>query len=423
MGKRARGTNSGTGTLDTGVHRSVLPNGMVVVTRERPESGSVAVNVAVRAGSREEDDETAGAAHFMEHMFFQGTPTRKSADEIFRPIVSRGGSINANTGWELINFHALTLAQDFDISLDVLSDMLQHATFPAEALEKERRVVIEELNRRANNPAVRAEELFLKTVFADHPLRHHPAGTPETVGTITREVLLRYRERRFVAANMVVGVCGRVRHEEVVAKVGSAMAELPMGERRVAQPAPPPSARSALVEEAAARAQAQVVVGTATPGVHSGERYSLEIINAVLGGACRRLWNEIRDRRGLAYAVNSSLSLMSDAGAWSASAGTDPGNVSQVIDLIVEQVVRLRDVPVTQEELADARRFIEGRTVLGLESNVAQAARLSGEEALGIAQPLERYLEQVRSVTAEDIMRVARLHLDPHLLVTVVVRP
>ena len=174
----------------------------------RPDPDSVAINVAVRAGSRDEDETTNGAAHFMEHMFFQGTPRRPSSFDIDRPIASRGGSLNATTGWELITFHAVVRSADVPAALDVLGDVLTNSLFDPLALEKERRVVLQELNARLNNPNTRGSDLFFQSVFAGHPARHLPGGDRATVMTITRDTVMDFRERWFVANNMVIAVVG-----------------------------------------------------------------------------------------------------------------------------------------------------------------------------------------------------------------------
>jgi predicted Zn-dependent peptidase len=405
------------------VQRTVLPSGLVVLTKERPDPDAVAINVAVRVGSRDEDATTSGAAHFMEHMFFQGTPRRPTALDVQRPITSRGGTLNATTGWELINFDAVVRSADVATAIDVLADILTNATFDPDALEKERRVVLQELNARQNNPNTRGTDLFFQTIFAHHPARHLPGGSRETVLSIDRDTLLQFRERWFVANNMVVAVVGNVPHEEAVALVKTAFAGLPS--RPVPpRPAPEAGARVGVAERVnGGSVQAQVLVGMGAPSMADADRYAMAVLDAAIDDAGRRLFTEIRDRRGLAYSVGSSVVALSDTGAWVAAAGVDPENVDLVTDLVLAEVRRLRDEPLSDAELDDAKSYLEGRYVLGLETNLGQARRFAGQEALGLREPIAQSVTRIQAVTAADVQRVARQYLDPEHFVQVVVEP
>ncbi len=409
---------------DDDVRRTVLPNGLVLLTKERPDPDAVAINIAVLAGSRDEDEATNGAAHFMEHMFFQGTPRRPSALEVDRPITTRGGSLNANTQWELINFNAVVRSADVPIALDVLADILLHAMFEPAALEKERRVVLQELNARLNSPSTRASDAFFRTIFAGHPAQHLPGGSPDTVLSISRETLLDFRERWFAANNMVIAVVGNIRHEEVVPLVEAAFRELPARELPPRQPVQqdgPTPQQSVRIQ--AGTHQAQVLVGVLAPSLHDPDRYAMAVLDAALGGAGRRLYTEIRDRRGLAYSVGSFWVPLTDTGAWVASAGVDPENVDLVTDLILAEMRRLREEPLTPTELEEAKSYLEGRSVLSLETNLGQARRYSTQEVLGVREPLREYLARIRAVTAEDVQRVAQRVLDLENYTQVIVAP
>jgi predicted Zn-dependent peptidase len=396
---------------------------MIVLTKERADPDSVAINVAVRAGSRDEDERTSGAAHFMEHMFFQGTPRRPTALDVQSPIRSRGGTLNANTGWELINFDAVVRSADAATAVDVLADILTNATFDPEAIEKERRVVLQELNARHNNPNTRGSDLFFQTIFANHPARHLPGGNHDTVLAIDRDTLLQFRERWFVANNMVVAVVGNLRHEDAVDLVAEAFADLPT------RPVPPRSAPEGSLRAAAfervsgGSVQAQVLVGMGAPSLADDDRHAMAVLDAAIDDAGRRLFTEIRDRRGLAYSVGSSVVALSDTGAWVAAAGVDPANVELVSELILAEVHRLRDEFLSDAELESAKSYLEGRSVLGLETNLGQARRFAGQEALGLREPIAQSIERVRAVTAQDVQRVARQYLDVDNHVRVVVEP
>ncbi len=409
--------------VEDDVQRTVLSNGLVLLTKVRPDPDSVAINVAVHAGSRDEDESTNGAAHFMEHMFFQGTPTRPTSLDVERPITARGGSLNATTGWELINFNAVVRSADVPAALDVLSDILTNSLFDAQALEKERRVVIQELNARLNSPSTRGSDLFFQTVLADHPARHLPGGSPETVRTISRDTLMDFRQRWFVANNMVIAVVGNIEPDAIVGEVATAFSGLPTRPLPERPPAAPAEARQEVLRVSAGSHQAQVLLGVPGPSLRDPARYAMTVLDAIVDDAGRRLFTEIRDRRGLAYSVGSSLISLSDTGVWLAAAGVDPENVDLVRDLILAELRRLRDEPVSDTELEEAKSYLEGRSVLGLESNLAQARRFASQEALGVREPIAQYLERIRAVTVDDVQRVANRYFDLDNYTLVLVEP
>jgi predicted Zn-dependent peptidase len=406
------------------VQRTVLPNGLVLLTKVRPDPDSVAINVAVRAGSRDEDETTNGAAHFMEHMFFQGTPRRPSSFDIDRPIASRGGSLNATTGWELITFHAVVRSADVPAALDVLGDVLTNSLFDPLALEKERRVVLQELNARLNSPNTRGSDLFFQTIFAGHPARHLPGGDRATVMTISRDTLMDFRERWFVANNMVIAVVGNVDPATISEQVEAAFHGLPSRPLPARPPVEPTTQQEqVLLRVSAGSHQAQVIIGVAGPSLADPDRYAMAVLDAVIDDAGRRLFTEIRDRRGLAYSVGANTISLTDTGIWLAAAGVDPENADLVTDLILAEMRRLRDEPVTAEELDEAKSYLEGRSVLGLETNLGQARRFASQEALGVREPIAQYLAAIRAVTADDVQRVANRFFDLDRYTRVLVEP
>jgi len=414
---------AGRAQLEDDVQRTVLPSGLVVLTKVRPDPDSVAINVAVRAGSRDEDETTNGAAHFMEHMYFQGTPRRPTSLDIDHPITAGGGSLNATTGWELITFHAVVRSMDVPAALDVLSDILTNSLFDEQALEKERRVVIQELNARLNNPNTRGSDLFFQSVLAGHPAQHLPGGSPETVRTISRDTLMEFRERWFVANNMVIAVVGNVDPDTIVTQIEAAFRDLPSHPLPPRPPVAQARSRQELLRVSAGTHQAQVLVGVPGPSLADPDRYAMTVLDAIIDDAGRRLFTEIRDRRGLAYSVGSSLISLTDAGVWLAAAGVDPGNVELVRDLILAEMRRLRDEPVSDSELDEAKSYLEGRSVLGLETNLSQARRFASQEALGVREPIAQYLEHIRAVTSADVQRVANRFFDLDNYTLVLVEP
>ncbi|MGE3270535.1 MAG: M16 family metallopeptidase [Chloroflexota bacterium] len=403
--------------------RDDLPNGMAVLTRERPYADVTAISISVKGGSRNEHDDTVGAAHFMEHMFFQGTPRRPTLDTVFGPISARGGWLNAYTSFENINFQAVVKNEDFQLALDTLADILVNSLFAEDRIDKERQVVLEELIRGKNEPRRYASELFFKHVFGDHPCHNLPIGSRETLANSDRKVLMAFRNANFIASNMYTAVVGDQAHGDVAQRVAEAFRDMPTGPKPVFETAPVPPARSLQVEETTPGTQAHLVLGLPAPGADHDDTYALDVMSATLGEVGRRLVSEIRDRRGLAPGVGSSYFGLSDVGAWLATVSTSPDNIAQVRDLILAEVRRIRNEPLSSSELEDAKTYIEGRAVLGLQTSIAFAQYLADREAIGVEPPLAEYLRRVSSVTVEDVQRVGQSYLDPDAMTQVLLRP
>ncbi len=403
--------------------RTDLPSGMAVLTRERPYADVTAISISVGGGSRHEHDRTVGAAHFMEHMFFQGTPRRPAVEAVFGPVSARGGWMNAYTSFENINFQAVVKNDDFDLALDTLSDMLVNSLFAEEKIDKERQVVLEELIRGKNDPRRYAVELFFKHVWQGHPAQNLPIGSRETLNNSDRTVLMAFRNENFLASNMVTAVVGNQRHDDIVARVRAAFEAMPTGPRPKYPVAPFPAAVSRRVEETTAGTQTQIALGVPAPGVNHPDTYPLDIMSSIMGEVGRRLVGEIRDKRGLASSVGSSYSTLSDVGCWWAMVGTSPANVDQVIELVLQEMRRIRDERISDEELENAKSYIEGRAVLQLQTSMAFAQYLADREVIGVEPPLAEYLNRVSRVTVDDVSRVANTYLDPDAYTLVILRP
>lgn len=402
------------------VFTQLLPNGMLAVVRERPSSRLAAITVGIRGGSRVEDTTTLGAAHFMEHMYFQGTVRRPNLGDVDRDIEALGGFNNAWTGQESINFQIVVPSHGFDVGLDIMADMMVNSTFPEDRFEKERRVVLEELNQAYNNPRSYLSEIFYTEIFKGHPTEKLPIGSRETINRISRDVIITYRDTFFVASNMVVSVVGNVRHDDVFPRLADAFAGMRRGPRPEFQPAPPPAATGRRVGVPYAAQQAQLTLGFPTPGLNSPDQYPLVVLNALLGDAGLRLETDIVDEQGLAAGVGSEYFPYTDVGVWLAAASTRPAQLDAVAARIGYHLRRMADEPVTAAELAEAKSFIAGRLELGQESAEAQAVELSDGLVLGIYMPIPEYLARIEQVAAEDIQRVARQYLDPDRALLVV---
>lgn len=405
------------------VFRTTLPNGMRAIVRERPGADVVAISVATRGGSRDEQRETVGAAHFMEHMFFQGTPRRPDSADLDREIEARGGWTNAWTGWESINFQVVTPIDDLDLAVDVIADQMVNSLFAPEKIDKERRVVLEELNGRLNSPATKAYDLFWIEVFGDHPARNLPIGNRDTIDRSTREVLVAFRDTFFVAENMVVAVVGDVQHDDVFQKLTTAFAEMRRGPVPPKNTAPVPPLVPRLQTGTSPGQQARVIAGGATVGYDSPDRHVLDVVEAILGESGRRLEREFVDTQAIASSAYAFYYPLTDVGVWGISVGARPAEVDRVTDLTKAQLRALREQPVAPEELAEAKAYLRGQRLINRERSVDLAEELSEGEAIGTYEPVTEYISRVEAVTAADIQRVANTHLDPDRLTLTILRP
>jgi predicted Zn-dependent peptidase len=410
-------------TAEPDVYRAVLPNGLRAIVRERPDTDVVAISVATRGGSRDERSETVGAAHFMEHMFFQGTPRRPDSADLNREIEARGGWSNAWTGWESINFQIVTPIEDLDLAIDVMADQIVNSSFAPEKIDKERQVVLEELNRRLNSPATKAYDLFWIEVFGDHPARNLPIGNRTTIDQSTREVLVEFRDTYFVASNLVVAVVGDIEHEVIFEKLRDAFANMRTGTAPPPNAAPVPPLVARIRVDTSPGQQARVIAGGPTVGRDSADRHILDVIEAILGNSGRRLERELVDTEAIASSAFAFYFPLTDVGVWGISVGCRPADVDRVIDLAKGQLREIRETPVAHMELDEAKAYLRGQRLLHRERSVDLAEELSDGEALGSYEPLATYLSRIETVTAADIQRVANAYLDPDRLTLTILRP
>jgi len=416
--------SSGRGASDEpDVYRTVLPNGLRAIVRERPGSEVVAVSVGIRGGSRDERPETVGAAHFMEHMFFQGTPRRPDAADIDSEVEAKGGWTNAWTGWESINFQVVVPVDSADLAIDIIADQMVNSVFAADKLDKERRVVLEELNGRLNSPSSKAMDLFLLDVFGDHPAHNLPIGNRETINRSTREVVVSFRDTYFVASNMAVAVVGDVQHDDVFAKLAAAFADLRTGPTPAPNTAPVPAPVARLFSGSSPGQQARIVLGGSTIGYDSADRYVHEVIDAALGEAGRRLERELVDRRAIASSTFSFYLPLTDVGVWAIGAGARDADVDTAVGVIKEQLRALREAPLSAADLDEAKAYLRGSRLLNRERSVDLAEELTDGDVLGYYEPIDSYIAHVEAVTAADVQRVAQAYMDPDFVTLVTLRP
>lgn len=400
------------------IRRSVLPGGVRVLTEAMPNQRSVTVGFWVAVGSRDESERGYGSTHFLEHLLFKGTATR-SAMDIAAAFDRVGGESNAGTAKESTVYHARVLDEDLPMAIEVLTDMLTSSVIDPQEMETERGVILEELAMDADDPVDYAHERLAEVLLGGHPLARPIGGTPETIRQVTREHVWDHYRHWYRPEEIVVTAAGGLDHDEVCRLVLQALSrsgwDLPEG----ASPAP----RRAVDTDAAALAalapgvhrftkqveQANVLVGGRSLSTTDEDRFALGVMNAVLGGGMSsRLFQQIREQRGLAYSTYSFSAGYSDLGYYGLYAGCQPGRVEQVAELMTAELERMAAEPVTAEELERAHGQICGGTVLGMESTGARMSRLGRAElVLGEFADLSASLERVRAVTAEDVRQVA----------------
>ncbi|WP_308114066.1 M16 family metallopeptidase [Kineosporia corallincola] len=405
------------------VRRTVLPGGVRVLSEAMPGLRSATIGFWVGVGSRDETTGHHGSTHFLEHLLFKGT-ARRSAMDIATAFDRVGGESNAVTGKEHTCYYARVLDDDLPMAVDVLCDMVTGARLEAGDVESERGVILEELAMNDDDPADVVHERFAELVLGQHPLGRPIGGTPETIRAVRRENILDHYAEHYRAPGLVVTVAGGVDHDRVCELVQASLArsgwtigagDAPFARRDVSQPEREQAGASSggtphrLVVVNRPTEQANVVVGTTSLVATDSRRYAMSVLNAVLGGGMSsRLFQEIREQRGLAYAVYSFASGYSDSGYFGLYAGCTPARTDEVIALMVAELRRLAADGVPEEELHRAHGQLAGGLVLGLEDTGSRMSRLGKAELVhGEYLGLDKALDRIRSISAADVRELA----------------
>ncbi|MGA8043833.1 MAG: pitrilysin family protein [Terracidiphilus sp.] len=366
-------------STERNLRRTVLPNGLIILTERMEHLRSVAMGVWIKSGSRCEPAETNGISHFVEHMLFKGTRSR-SAQHIAREMDSIGGNLDAFTGKETICFNVKSLAEHVPVALDVLADLVLNPIFAARDIERERGVILEEIKIDEDNPDVLVHELFTQNFWKDHPLGKPILGTSATVGRLDQQKLFDYHGGRFLGGNMVFSAAGHLDHDRFVESVTSKFATLLPGNTALEEPAPETSARIVLRNKKSLE-QVQICLGVPAPPITDDNRYATLILNTILGGGMSsRLFQTIREERGMAYSIYSDLSPYRDTGTLCIYAGTSSSKALEVVDLILDELRKLKDEPLSSEELTRAKDQLKGNILMGLESSSSRMANLARQE-------------------------------------------
>ena len=366
---------------------------------------SVAVGVWAGVGARDESESLSGASHFLEHLLFKGTEAR-SAQDIAESVDAVGGEMNAFTTKEYTAYYTRLPATELAFGVDLLADVVAAPAFRPDEVEAERQVILEELLMNEDDPDDRVHTLVFEACFPGHPLGREVLGTPDTIEALSRDEIAGFHDRHYRPENLVVAAAGLLDHDEVVDRVERGFTGLAAGTPPVRQPpAVPAEARAVLT-----RPTEQVHLALAWPGLalEDPDRYALSVANHVLGGGtASRLFQEVREKRGLAYAVYSSPSSYVDAGVVLAYLGTAPSRVAEARAVVDDVVAGLVEGGVTDKELDVARGYLEGSLVLGLEDSSSRMGRIGSNLCIrGKVVPIEEHVEKIRAVTHDDVRRV-----------------
>ncbi|HSP72543.1 MAG TPA: pitrilysin family protein [Gaiellaceae bacterium] len=390
--------------------RHVLPTGLRVLTAEMPHVQSVTCFVMLAAGSRYETADTRGIAHFAEHMFFKGTERRPSAKDISSVVDAIGGEFNAFTGKEYTGYYIRCAAEERDTALDVLVDMLRHSKFDPEEVDREKGVILEEMNMYFDTPRDYIGSLYEDLMFGDNPLGWETLGRRETVKAATRETFLDYVGTWYRPDRMVVGVAGNL-GDGLLDEVGALLGDLDGESRGAPPPAQMPDGAGPRVRVHHKDSdQAHICLGVPSYPLEHPDRYTLQLLSTILGsGMSSRLFTEVRERRGLAYYVYALNHSYTDAGSLYAQAGVDIDRIDEAVETVATELRKIAAEPVGAEELEKARGLAKGRFVLQTEA--PQGIILFGlrrEVLEGRAPDPAELLRGLDAVTAEDVQRVAQ---------------
>ena len=369
---------------------------------------SVSVGIWINAGSRRETPEQNGVSHFIEHMLFKGTSNR-SAEEIARSVDSIGGNLDAFTAKELVCYNTKVLDEHLPFAVDILSDLVLNPLFRDEDIEKEKGVILEEIKMDADNPDYLVHEIFSADFWKDHPLGKPILGTRETVKRFGHEMVRNYYETIYSPSNLLITAAGNLTHARLVELVSRRFAEL--------KPAPPlgPQAVPATHARISLRSkkdleQVHVCLGVPSYPVRHDERFTCYVLNTVLGGGMSsRLFQNIRERQGLAYAVFSELNPYTDTGCLSVYAGTSLESARRVVESVLKEFTELKQNQVNAEELRRAKDHLKGSLMLSLESTSSRMSNLARQEMhFGRFFTLDELAASIEAVTAEGVQRVAQ---------------
>ncbi len=405
--------------------KTTLPNGLRLLTMEMPHTRSASLMFFFNVGSRYESDTEAGLAHFVEHILFKGTERRPRAQDISAAIEGVGGILNAGTNQETTLYWAKVAEPHRALAMDLLVDMLRHSKFAAEEVEKERKVILEEINMTWDSPGDLVSLLVDQVLWPNHPLGRDIAGFKETVAAFTRQDLLDYFARHYAPDAAVISVAGKIQHEAVLEEVSQFLGDWQGTANREFKQASDTQTSPRLKVHFKETEQANLCLGLPGFPTNHPDRFAHGLLNTVLGeGMSSRLFLEIREKRALAYDVHSYVNRFQDSGSTVVYAGVDPKRSGDTVKAILSEVQRIKEMLVPEEEITKAKEFSKGRLLLGMEDSRSVAGWLGGQELIsGQILTVDEAVAALEAVTAADIQRVAQELFRPEKLNLAVVGP
>ncbi len=397
------------GKLSGMIQQTVFDNGLKVITQQVPGMHTVSIGIWVANGARSEQPFEYGVAHFIEHLLFKGT-ARRTARQITHEIDSLGGVLNAFTSYEYVCYYAKSLAKTLPQVVDILSDIFLNSTFPPDEIERERKVVLQEIKMRDDAPEESIHDRLHHSFWNGHPIGHPILGNNETIGTMTRDTILGFKNSWYHPSEIMISAAGAVEHNALINLLKSTFGNINPHKNPEIKQSEKRATRGRVVN-ICERELEQTLICLGTEGVSSTspQRYSLMILNAILGGGMSsRLFEEIREKRGLAYSVYSYPSSYRDSGSMAIFAGTERGRSCDTIKIILGEIAKIKDETVPQEEFDTAREQIKGKILMSLESSESYMFRLARSFLnFGRYQPLEEIMSGFDAVLPDDIQNLA----------------
>src|SRR5712675_544963 len=389
------------------IRRQVLPHGLTVITEQMEHIRSASIGIWLETGSRDETPQANGISHFIEHMVFKGT-THRTAEEIARQVDSIGGNMDAFTSKECICFNVKVLDENVPVALEILTDLVLHPTFTSEDIARERGVILEEIKMDEDNPDYLVHEIFTQNFWKDHPLGKPILGTKETVKKFEREAVLDTYSHRFAPGNIIVAAAGHLDHDQFVGLVVKHFEHLKPLKNGFHSSAPKIVSRIILRNKKALE-QVQLCLGVPAYPIAHEKRHAGYILNTLLGGGMSsRLFQNIRERQGLAYSIYSDLNPYRDTGSMCVYAGTSRESAIKVVESVIAEFRNLKSAPVPEEELRRAKDQLKGSLMLSLESSTARMSNLARQEMyFDRFYGLDELIEHIEAVTAEDLKQTA----------------
>jgi len=389
------------------IHRHVFPNGLTLISEEMQHIRSISIGIWIKTGSRDEEPESNGLSHFIEHMVFKGTKKR-SAEAIARQVDSIGGNLDAFTAKECVCFNIKVLDEHLPIALEVLSDLVLNPVFANDDIIRERRVILEEIKMDEDSPEYLVHEIFTQNFWKDHPLGKPILGTKETVRRFEQPAILELYQKSFTPGNLIISAAGNLNHArfvELVAKHFEGMTPLKNGFHRSA----PKIVPRITLRNKKSLEQVQICLGVPSHPIAHEKRFASYVLNTLLGGGMSsRLFQNIRERQGLAYSIYSDLSPYRDTGCLSVYAGTSRESAGKVVQSVISEFKKLKTETLSEEELRRAKDQLKGSLMLSLESSTARMSNLARQDMyFDRFYGMDALIAKIEAVTAEDVHEMA----------------